>query len=80
MSLTPSGVSPSTNTPTGVVRRTCVSIVLPFVDLVAHVAGLLAGLVLAWLPTFQRPGQVIEGALVTLVVLYGLFGGWLHAS
>lgn len=66
--------------PAFIVLNLVLSIVLPFVDLVAHVAGLLAGMVLAWLPTFRRPGQVIEGALVTLVVLYGLFGGWLHAS
>ena len=50
------------------------SIVLPFVDLVAHVRGLLAGMLVAFVPVLPARGQIAEGLFVALVVAYGLFG------
>lgn len=64
--------------PAFILLNLVLSVVLPFVDLVAHVAGLLAGMLVGLLPTSGRNGQILEALFVAIVLLYGLLGGLFH--
>ena len=52
-----------------VVLNLVLSVVLPFVDIVAHAGGLVAGLLLGLLPTTRGRAAWLEASLVVVVVI-----------